>query len=440
VSDGTHVESDRASVSCILIGDELLDGRISDVHGSFVVSRCSELGSRVVGLWVVGDDRAQIARCVAEASRVSDVVVCAGGLGPTSDDVTRDAVADAVGADLVHDDAAEARLREKFARFGREMPETNLRQVRFPRSAQTLPSAIGTADAFRASLGDAHIVCLPGVPYEFRSLFETYVQPMLNATERTARTIATLGVGESDVGARIERLSLPEGVLVSYRADTPIVYVRLSAPATQTALVDRAEAEVRAALSPWCVVGPYRNPCTSLVDALRQRGMRVATAESCTGGRIAAEITSVPGASDVFDGGVVTYANRIKTSLTHVNPDTIASHGAVSSEVALEMAAGARDMLGADIAIAVSGIAGPSGATQTKPVGTVWIAVATTDVRRAWRFVFSNRSRGAFISLTAQIALQAAARVLSGDEVDIERWAGFGEVVDGTLAADVRRP
>lgn len=423
-----------ATVNMVCIGDELLDGRTREGNGFWLGGWLRRAGHRLVSVTLVADDRANIVAALRRAAHGAALVVVSGGLGPTLDDITRDAVADLLGDRLIADAGSEARLRAKFARFGRPMPDNNLRQTLFPASARVVPNPVGTADCFVATFGGLPILVLPGVPREFETVAELELPVLLPSTvPRRFITRRTAGIGESDLARRMEAVPCPAGVHVTWCASHPYVEVELSAAAEdEQALTDYASAAL-APLAPWLLPvdaeGAALSAAAAVLAALRQKGLRIATAESCTGGGIAKDLTEIAGSSDGFACGVVTYSNRSKSELLGLPRALIDAEGAVSSAVASAMAEGARARLGVQVAVAVTGVAGPGGGSEAKPVGTVYVAVATAD--EGWLMKLSlgrSRTRRQVRETTIVAALRLVERLLSGRPEDLEHFGGVASL------------
>ena len=388
-------------VEILSTGDELLTGQIVDTNSAWLMDRLWDLGVGVRRKTLVGDDRADLLAALAETTGRAELVVMSGGLGPTEDDLTAECVAAAMGVPLeLHRPTLEA-IRERFQRFGRTMTPNNEKQARIPRGATVIPNRHGTAPGFRAPLGRGEVICLPGVPVEFRGLCEEVVLPGLAARvgePPAARLVKLFGVPESHADDRMRPvMDDPENrdVRFGYRAHWPEIHVKWAVPgAGAAARADRILARVRGLFGD-SIFGEGREELAELVVArLRARGQRLAVAESCTGGMLAQMITSVPGASAVFDLGVVAYANAAKSALLGVPEAVLASQGAVSEAVARLLAEGARARGGTDWGVGITGIAGPDGGTPEKPVGTVHLALAGPAGTDHWaRKYFGDRDR-----------------------------------------------
>ncbi len=381
-------------VELINTGDELLLGRVLNTNQQWLGRRLSDMGAPVSRQDAVADSAERIQAAVGEALSRADLVIVTGGLGPTSDDVTRDCVAKLLRKPLREDPAVLENLRRFFESRGRPMPERTRVEALVPEGAVVLANAYGTAPGLalksepnpdRSHGRASWVILLPGPPRELRPMFDDQVVPLLKRefglpAAFTCRTLRSTGLGESQVEERVGpalAALAPDGLIVGYCARPGQVDVRLTAEGPNSGdLVERAAGLVRERLGE-ALYGEGDDELDALVvRELTRRGQTLATAESCTGGLIAHRITNVPGASGVFLGGLVVYSNTAKQNWLGVSAETLARHGAVSEAVAREMAEGARRRAGADLALSVTGIAGPSGGTAAKPVGTVFIGLA----------------------------------------------------------------
>lgn len=374
----------RPEAIVLSIGEEVIGGDIVDSNAAELSRRLAELGIAVRGFRAVGDVEEEIAQRFREAASQADVVVATGGLGPTRDDLTRQGLAKALGDDLVEDAAALEQVMAIFERNGRPMSQTNRLQALRPESAAILVNPVGTAPGLRARLGRAEVFVLPGVPFEMKRMFDEGVVDRLREIGLAPgapprRRIKCFGIPESVAGERIAHYMGEDqdpyvGVTVSGGVLTVSVKARAAGERSSTEVARIAE-EITGLLAPH-VFGREVDTLESVVIELaRARHQRIACAESCTGGRIGSALTSIAGSSDVFVGGVIAYANEAKIALLDVPAERIAAHGAVSPEVARAMARGAARRLNADLAISATGIAGPGGASENKPVGLVFIGL-----------------------------------------------------------------
>lgn len=370
------------------IGDELLLGFTIDTNGAYIARRLADVGIRVARRVAVGDTVPAIAAAVREALERSGAVVTTGGLGPTSDDVTRDAVAAVFARELRVDEAHEAWMRERWRRrFGRDMPDANRRQALIPEGARKLENRHGSAPGILVEDARGFVVTLPGVPRELRGMTDDTLVPLLRergfggpGARVASLTLRTTGVAESLVQDRLAHLRPGDGTSapsLAYLPGVEGVDLRLTADgAGAEAAVARLAAEIRQALGAAIYGEGDADLARVLLDLCRERGLRLCVAESCTGGLLGGRITAIPGSSDVFAGGIIAYANDVKVRELGVSEAELARHGAVSEPVVRQMALGAQGRFGAEVALAITGIAGPGGGTPEKPVGLVWLAVA----------------------------------------------------------------
>jgi len=409
---------ERAAI--LSTGDELTTGRIVDSNASWIADKLFEIGVDVACVITVGDYPERLEWAWKQALEKGDVIISTGGIGPTADDLTSETVARVLGVPLVEHAESAERIRRWFEATGRAMPLNNLKQALMPRGAELLPTALGTAPGYRVAHGGRHLVVLPGVPREMKPMVEEIVLPWLRSQRGgdvyLARTFQTFGVTESGLDELVAGVVDPAEGRVSFRASFPEVSVRVvvhGEPALARERLQVVGDRLRAAIGAGC----YGEGAVTLEETvgtlLRERGLTVATAESCTGGLVAHRLTNVPGSSAYVRGGVVAYANDAKQRLLGVASTTLAAHGAVSEEAAAEMAAGARQSLGADIAVSTTGIAGPDGGTPEKPVGTVCLGLASADETLAARYQFWG-TRDWVKLLASQVALEWIRRHVLG--------------------------
>jgi len=398
------------TAAILSIGDELTLGQALDTNSQWLSRRLTELGVIPVEHATVPDDLTATRDAILRLAAVADLLIITGGLGPTADDLTRASLAAALNEPLVEDPQALTQITAWFASPSRPMPALNRVQAQRPRSAAIIPNEWGTAPGLRAALGRADVYSLPGPPREMRPMFEASVVPRLRPG-RIVRTRAlhTFGLGESEIAQRLGDLMARDRTpTVGTTASQGVVTVRIryeSAPAGQpqpptahgrkplpeggegdgslaaaNAIAD-TEARVRAAIGPYIFGTNADTQSSVLLHLLNSRNQTLATVESCTGGLLGALITETPGSSAVYRGGFVTYTNELKQQLVRVPAATFATGGpgAVSRECAQAMAAGGLEFTGADHCLSITGIAGPDGGSPEKPVGTVWIAVASRD-------------------------------------------------------------
>jgi nicotinamide-nucleotide amidase len=378
------------AVEILSTGDELLTGQVVDTNSPWLMDRLWDLGLMVGRKTLVGDDRADLAAAIAERCARADVVVLSGGMGPTEDDLTSEVVAAVLGVPLEEHEPSVRAIEERFRAFGRVLTPNNLKQAKFPRGAEVIPNRFGSAPGFAAKVARATLYCLPGVPLEFKGLCDEEVIPRIAARlgeVPAARVVKLIGVPESHADTEMQPVILDPAnrdVRFGFRAHWPEVHLKWSVSGPDAPRrADAIAARVRAIFGEraW---GQGKDELPELVVArLVARGERLALAESCTGGLLAELVTRVPGASNAFDLGVVAYANAMKERIVGVPAELLVAHGAVSEPVARALAEGARRIAGATWGIGITGIAGPSGGTPEKPVGTVHLALAGPGGTRA---------------------------------------------------------
>ncbi len=400
------------------IGTELTRGELVDSNSATIAAALTDLGFEVLEKVTVDDDAGRIAAALGRLSKLARVIVCTGGLGPTTDDLTTSAVAAFLGVPLERDEAALDHIRRRFERAGRVMSPSNGKQADFPRGATVLPNAVGTACGFAVDVGDARAFFMPGVPHEMSRMFEEHVVPRirdLGASDVAQTRLRTFGLPESAVGEKLDGVEAAfPGVTIGYRAHFPEIEVKVLARAASGVeareLCATATREVESRLGDIVYGGASDSFAGVVGRAIKLRGWTLALAESCTGGLVGHLLTREPGASEFLLVDAVTYANSAKTQFLGVSEDALRGHGAVSEEVAAEMAEGARRAAGADLALSLTGIAGPSGGTDEKPVGLVYIALASdkgTEVREH-RFT-GDRARVQTFAAYAGLAMIRAA-------------------------------
>lgn len=367
----------------ICVGTELLLGEIVNTHAPYLSQELANLGINVYYQTVVGDNPGRFRAVLETAVERSDLILLTGGLGPTTDDLTKETAAALLGRKLFLHEPSAARIRRFFEKSGKPMTENNLKQAMLPEGALVLDNDWGTAPGMILEDDRATLILLPGPPRELHPLFETRVKPWLMARADTtirSREVHIYGIGESALETQMADLVAGENPTVALYCKDGEVLVRVTAKAPTADEADACIDGMVETLRRRFGLLVYGVDCGSLqqvlVELLQQNGKTLATAESCTGGMLASLITEIPGSSAVFELGEVTYANRIKMQELGVSEGTLAAHGAVSAETAREMALGLLQKSGADYAVSITGIAGPTGGTAEKPVGTVYIGVA----------------------------------------------------------------
>ena len=402
------------NVTIINIGDELLIGQVVNTNASTMARMLTEAGMEVGKTVVVGDSRDDIWQAVDAAMHASDAVLVTGGLGPTKDDITKKLLCEYFGSELVESEVALENVKRLFAVRGFELTPVNRAQALVPKCCEVLNNDVGTAPCMWFEREGKVLVSLPGVPHEMEWLMANRVIPKLKETFRMEtiinKNILTQGIGESFLSDLIEpwELALPECIRLAYLPVAGMTKLRLTCRITPDNPETPDIPELLQGL--YKIAGQYivGEDCETLAElvhkTLSERSLTLATAESCTGGTIASQLTAQAGASAYFKGGVVAYSNEVKECALGVQHSTLEAHGAVSEETAREMAEGVRKRLGADLAIATTGIAGPDGGTKEKPVGTVWIAVADATHTEAQLLSFPGRRRQQNIDRTVNQA------------------------------------
>ncbi|WP_395110863.1 CinA family nicotinamide mononucleotide deamidase-related protein [Actinomadura sp. SCN-SB] len=408
-------------VELVTVGDELLLGDTVNGNAAWMGQRLAEHGLEVTRSVVVGDELDVIVEAVREALGRADAVITTGGLGPTYDDVTRDALAAAAGVKLVRDPGLERRLRERVAAAGRELQPMALRMADVPEGAGILLNSAGSAAGLRVELPGGVVYALPGVPFEMRTMIEEVVLPELAGENRAARrTLRTAGLWESVVATKLAPVEAMDRIKLAYLPDPAEVKIRITATGPDPAArLDEAERTARDLLGD-AVYGAGDQTLDRVVHGLlAERSATVATAESLTGGLIGAELTRMPGSSATYAGGMVAYATALKKELLGVPAPLLDEHGAVHPDVAAAMATGVRERLGATYGVAVTGVAGPE-AQDGREVGTIFVGVATpTGNPRVIRPLLpvpgvGAEIRGVIRRMTVVHALEQLRRVILG--------------------------
>ncbi len=395
------------------VGTELLLGQITDTNATYLARLLASYGVDVLFKQTVGDNLERVQAAILLALSRADLVITTGGLGPTEDDLTVEAVAAAVGLPLVFDQTVADRIAEFFTRRRRQAPESIFRQARIPEGAQVIPNRRGTAPGLAVPAGDRTIFMFPGVPHEMEGLVAEGLVPWLQARSGgdviTSRVLRIAGLGESMVEERVRDLIHGSNPTVAPLAKLGEVHLRITAkgkPDQVGPMIDDVEVGLRERLGD-AVFGINDQQLPEVTARLLvERRRTLAVAESCTGGLISARLTEIPGASAFLTAGFVTYSNEAKVRDLGVPSDVLTTHGAVSAEVAAAMAEGARRRAGTDLALAVTGIAGPTGATLTKPVGLVYLAISNDGPTRTVEQRFGEEPGRAIIRhLAAQAAI-----------------------------------
>ncbi|UCH29213.1 MAG: competence/damage-inducible protein A [Myxococcales bacterium] len=415
------------SAAILSIGTELTRGELVNTNAAWLGEELTRLGFEVTEHATVDDDLDRIVTLIGRFSENHRVVVATGGLGPTSDDLTTEAAAKAGGVELRRDESVVEGIRQKFKAFGRVMPESNAKQGDFPEGADVLPNAMGTAPGFAITLGHARLFFVPGVPREMKHIFAESIVPEIAAlAERRTHQVhvRTFGMTESGVAQALRGLEKEHaGLTLGYRAHFPEIEVKVRVRADSEAEAERrAESiaeQVRGILGD-AVFGSRQESFAEVVGkVLRDNGKTLAVAESCTGGRVGEMLTRIPGASDYLLLDAVVYSNSAKESVLGVSPEVLRAHGAVSSETAAAMAEGALRVAGADIAVSTTGIAGPDGGTEDKPVGTVWFGLARKGEPTITKHRKLPWGRDRVQTLSAYVALELVRRAVLGRDFNL---------------------
>ena len=370
------------------IGTEILFGQIVDTNSTWLAGRLPALGIDLYYISTMGDNQARMVECLRRAWDRSDLIITTGGLGPTEDDLTREAIAELLGEPMTREPGLEEALRERWRRRGMPMPERNLKQAALIASATAIPNPRGSAPGWWVERDGRTIVSMPGVRNEMYLMWEEQVEPRLrersDGTIILSRNIKTSGLSEALVDEMVSPLLSSANPTIGVYAKVDGIHLRLSAKAPRRAeaegLLKELEGKVRAILKDAVWGVDEETPERAVGSLLKERGLTVATMESCTGGLLASAITDVHGSSGYFKGGIVSYTNEVKIG-AGVSPKTIEKHGAVSPETAIEMAGAVRMKLGADVGMAITGVAGPD-PLEGKPPGTVYIGLATAQDQR----------------------------------------------------------
>lgn len=411
-------------VCVVAIGDELLIGQVTDTNSGSIARMIAPEGWRVAGVEVCGDSAEDIRGAIGRAFNRANIVLTTGGLGPTKDDITKNVLMEIFGGELHEDAEVLENVHNIMARRGLEMNPLTAAQAMVPTSCEVIQNRLGTAPLMWFESDKGVLVAMPGVPFETTGMFEREVFPRLlnrfpSRKVITHRTLITTGISESALAGMLAgwEENLPDNLHLAYLPNAGYIRLRLDAKGDITereaveTLADEAVAGMKEIIGEYIVAENDITPAEILLAESSAHDVTIATAESCTGGNIAGAITAVPGSSQCMAGGVVAYSNDVKIKLLGVSPDTLALKGAVSEEVAAQMAEGVCAATGADLGIATSGIAGPGGGTPEKPVGTVCIAVSYRGKTEAATMHFpGNRKR--VVDRAVNFGLLSAVRMI----------------------------
>ena len=383
----------------IIIGDEILIGQVVDINSSWISREMNKIGFRTETVITVGDDGKSISDAIDRCMEVADVVFMTGGLGPTKDDITKKVICEKFGTELVLNEQVLANVAEMLGRRGIAMTENNRGQALVPATATVINNAVGTAPGIMMERNGKLLFSMPGVPFEMRYLMEHEIIPLIkkhyNLKSVFHKTLLLTGIAESILAEKISDWedSLAKNVRLAYLPAYSSIRLRLSVyqPDDTTESYIKAKVEELKKIVPENIIAYEDIKLEELVGKLlKDRHCTVATAESCTGGKVASLITSVSGSSEYYKGSVVSYCNEVKADVLGVSRADLEKYGAVSSTVAEQMASGVRRLLKTDYAVATTGIAGPTGGSEEKPVGTVWIAVATPTKVVSRKYIFGK--------------------------------------------------
>lgn len=373
------------NIETLATGDEIVSGDVIDTNGAYFSQKITAFGQLVSRHGAVPDDAAAISAVLLEISSRADLCVCSGGLGPTEDDLTADVVAGLLGRPVEFHAESLERSRARFEKLGLRFSENNRRSTRVPQGSLVLLNEVGTAPGFSMQLGRCRFYFLPGVPAEYRFFVDQHILPWVEASHTGLRSAVmqfkTLGFAESHLSEKfLDFAELFPDIKVGYRARSPEVWLKLTAEAqTRELALQKLQApiaEMDRRIGPWIYSRDQREIAEVVQALLQKNAETVATAESCTGGRIGQMLTANSGASEIYLGGTIPYSNAMKEKLLHVSSDTLSQFGAVSAACAREMAEQTLHTFKSTFALATTGIAGPTGATAEKPVGLVYLALA----------------------------------------------------------------
>lgn len=417
-------------ISYLLTGNELMSGDTVDSNSSLLSQALKDLGVMPFKKLVVGDDKRLLIDAINGLARESDVLIINGGLGPTQDDLTAQALAEAMQTPLEQHPKALAHLEQWAEQRGFTITQSNLTQAQLPQGCEIIENPVGSAVGFHCLHGKCLVMCTPGVPSELKRMVQEQLLPLIrnhgNLSDKGMITrLRLFGITESGLQDIIDKQfpDWPNEVELGFRVQMPVIEVKLRTLGEEfDALNQRWSAKVASLFSDYVIGKDNTRLSQALNRALLAANKRLVTAESCTGGAIAAGVTSESGASDVFDGGFVVYSNAMKQSLLGVSEDTLNDHGAVSEATVREMLNGALQRTQADVGLAISGIAGPKGGSPDKPVGTVWMAWGSLESPSARRF-FLPMPRLAFQRTATAIAMDLLRREVMGLPTSVDYFA-----------------
>ncbi|HQQ62526.1 MAG TPA: CinA family nicotinamide mononucleotide deamidase-related protein [Pseudomonadales bacterium] len=418
-------------IQLLMTGSELMRGTTVDSNSVRIADALATLGLAIHRKVTVGDDRQLLVQELRAIANDADVLIVNGGLGPTSDDLTAEALASAAGDTLAENPAALSHLAQWCSERKIALNAANRKQAMLPASSFLLDNPVGSAVGFGLRLGSCLVLCTPGVPRELEAMLAHSILPLLqqqfpDCERQLILRMHLFGIGESQAQEIIDKniTGWPDGVVPGFRAGMPTVEIKLLARASMAAIANEYFIKLQTLFADYVVALGEDTMASALLELLASKNKTLVCAESCTGGLISAMLTEIPGASRAFLGSFVTYSNNMKTSLLGVSDKTLQGHGAVSEETARAMAEGAINQSRSDYVLAVTGIAGPDGGTEEKPVGTVWIAWGDKNDIKARRFNISG-PRKRFQQLVAALALDLLRRQagsISTEPAYFSRW------------------
>lgn len=384
----------------ISVGTELLLGDVVDTNASYIARNLASLGIDLFRKTVVGDNKERIARVFKEALERADLIIITGGLGPTEDDLTREAVSEAMGEKLRLNEELLERIKRRFACRKRGTEKGMIKQAMVPSSARIIPNPVGTAPGIILEKEGKTTILLPGVPREMERMVQEGVVPYLRGRKEEtesikSRVLKVVGMGESQVEKTIlDLLNQQSNPTIALLAKKGEIHIRITAKFEGEKFLEEqireVEEKIRNRLKDYIYGVDDETLEGTVASLLRKKELTISVAESCTGGLLSHRLTNVPGSSNYYQAGIISYSNQAKSELLGVSPLLIEEKGAVSSEVAIKMARGARKVGNTDLGVGISGIAGPTGATPEKPVGLVYIAISTRERDICERFIFSG--------------------------------------------------
>jgi nicotinamide-nucleotide amidase len=428
-------------IELICTGEEVLSGQIIDTNAAWFANTLMNEGLELQRKTTVGDRMEDLIRLFQERSQQADVILVNGGLGPTSDDLSAEAAAKAMGVELVEDAGWREHLESWYVRRSRKMPESNYKQCLLPLGAVLVDNPVGSAPGFRIKLNQAWLFFTPGVPSEFKRMVEEQFQPFINenfghAEATRLQKLVTIGHGESTIADQLNELAIPEGITLGYRPSAPHVEIKVFARGDNAITAMPAYVEqVKSILGTAFVTDSFPSIAEAVHTLLQASGKTLSIAESCTGGMLTSQLVGFPGSSDYLLQGLVTYANDAKEKVLGVSHATLEEHGAVSLETAVEMATGARVALDCDFALSTTGIAGPDGGSKEKPVGMVVIALCDRTTCWVQAIKLANRNRSLVRVMSCAVALDMLRRRLL-DETPIVDYPFIPRMEDQIITLD----